>query len=442
MTTTGIDDTSLAGRSVAIIGGGLMGCAIALELARRSAQVVVLERNPGPGQGSTSASSAIIRFHYSTESGTALAYEGMHYWRHWRDHIGFVPDDGLAELVTTGMVGLADETRHADRCKPILDRLGIPNEWWDVDELARRMPYLDVASFWPPTRPDDDRFFESPSGQVRGALYEPEGGFVTDPMLAARNLHDAAVAAGASFRFGSTVTGVEMAGGRVSGVSLSDGVTIEADVVVNAAGPHSSVVNEMAGLSGTMTITTRPLRQEVHLVPAPGLDGDGGLLPALGDGDSGFYYRDDGHGQLLVGSLEPDCDPLEWLDDADAADQRLTDQWEAQTMRVARRIPSVGVPHDRLGIVGVYDASDDWVPIYDRTDVDGFYVAIGTSGNQFKNAGAVGHLMAEIIGAVEAGHDHDADPVVVTGVHTGLRIDAATFARNRARADSSMSVRG
>ena len=30
----------------------------------------------------------------------------------------------------------------------------------------------------------------------------------------------------------------------------------------------------------------------------------------------------------------------------------------------------------------MYDVSDDWIPIYDRTDLDGFYVAIGTSGNQ------------------------------------------------------------
>ena len=29
---------------------------------------------------------------------------------------------------------------------------------------------------------------------------------------------------------------------------------------------------------------------------------------------------------------------------------------------------------------------EDWLPIYDRTYLDGLYVAIGTSGNQFKNA--------------------------------------------------------
>ena len=48
-------------------------------------------------------------------------------------------------------------------------------------------------------------------------------------------------------------------------------------------------------------------------------------------------------------------------------------------------------------VVDLYDVSDDWVPIYDRTDLDGFYVAIGTSGNQYKNGPVAGHVMAELI---------------------------------------------
>ena len=45
-------------------------------------------------------------------------------------------------------------------------------------------------------------------------------------------------------------------------------------------------------------------------------------------------------------------------------------------------------------MTGLYDVSRRLVPIYDRTGVDGFYVAIGTSGNQFKNAPVVGRFLA------------------------------------------------
>ena len=155
---------------IVVVGAGVMGCSIATDLARRGHQVTVVDRGPGPGMGSTSASSAIVRFHYSTVSGTALAYEGMHYWRNWPAHIGIEPEGGYIRFVTTGLVGLIDQTGHAERCKPILDQLGIPNEWWDTEELTRRMPYLNAGEFWPPSRPEDDRFFVEPKASFRGPL--------------------------------------------------------------------------------------------------------------------------------------------------------------------------------------------------------------------------------------------------------------------------------
>ena len=90
---------------------------------------------------------------------------------------------------------------------------------------------------------------------------------------------------------------------------------------------------------------------------------------------------------LAVGSLEPACDELEWLDDPDDYQRTVSPAgWERQTLRLARRIPELRIPNRPLGIVGIYDVADDWIPIYDRTALPGFYVAIGTSGNQFKNA--------------------------------------------------------
>ncbi|MFV2039364.1 MAG: FAD-dependent oxidoreductase, partial [Acidimicrobiales bacterium] len=161
------------------------------------------------------------------------------------------------------------------------------------------------------------------------------------------------------------------------------------------------------------------------------------------DDDTGIYFRPEVGNNVLIGSVDPVCDPREFVD-PDDYDTRLSDeQWEAQVLRANRRFPSLGVPHEKKGVVDLYDVSDDWLPIYDRTDLDGFYVAIGTSGNQYKNAGVAGHLMAELITAVEAGHDHDASPLVTTGHYTGLELDIGFYSRNREiNADSSMSVHG
>ena len=70
--------------------------------------------------------------------------------------------------------------------------------------------------------------------------------------------------------------------------------------------------------------------------------------------------------------------------------------------------PMLGVPNSLRGVVDLYDVTEDWAPIYDKTVLPGFYVAIGTSGNQFKNAPVVGKMMTKLIQECEAGRDHDA----------------------------------
>jgi sarcosine oxidase, subunit beta len=123
--------------------------------------------------------------------------------------------------------------------------------------------------------------------------------------------------------------------------------------------------------------------------------------------------------------------------------QRHQAQWEAQVYRLARRVPSLGIPTAPRGFADLYDCSDDWIPIYDRSDLAGFYMAVGTSGNQFKNAGVAAHCVAELIEACERGHDHDADPVIVRARYTGADLNMGMYSRLRAiDPGSSFSVMG
>jgi sarcosine oxidase, subunit beta len=177
----------------------------------------------------------------------------------------------------------------------------------------------------------------------------------------------------------------------------------------------------------------RPMRQEVHHVPAPaGFNHGDRLGPVIADLDLGTYVRATPGDGLLVGGTEPECDPLQWLDSPEEASPNPTVAvYEAQLTRAARRLPALTIPPTPRGIVGVYDVASDWTPVYDRTGLDGFYVAMGTSGNQFKNAPLAGRFMANIIDAVENGHDHDADPVHYTGSYTDVVVNLGTFSRKR-----------
>jgi len=140
--------------------------------------------------------------------------------------------------------------------------------------------------------------------------------------------------------------------------------------------------------------------------------------------------------------MEPACDEMEWVN-PDHFNRNLTDQWTAQVYRMALRIPGLGIPSQPKGIVDLYDVSDDWIPIYDKSDLEGFYMAVGTSGNQFKNAPGVGAMMAEIIDACRQGRDHDREPIQFRLCHTGRTIDTGYYSRQREiNPESSFSVVG
>ena len=279
-------------------------------------------------------------------------------------------------------------------------------------------------------------------GELEGGVFFPCAGYVSDPQLAAHNVARAAEAAGATFRYNCEVTEIRRADGRVAGVTLADGGAIDAPVVVNVAGPHSAKINRMAGVEDGMNIKTKALRQEVAHVPAPpGFDiARDGMVTS--DGDIACYTRPEIGNHMLIGSEDPDCEERVWVD-PDDYDRNFTDQWTEMVYRTGQRIPTLGIPSKMKGVVDLYDVSDDWIPIYDKSDLPGFYMAIGTSGNQFKNAPVAGLLMAELIAACEGGRNHDAEPVQVHMKHTGRSLDVGFYSRRREiNEDSSFSVLG
>lgn len=426
-----------------VIGAGVIGAAIGLELARSGRRVLNIDRLPAAGYGSTGNSCAIIRVHYSTVDGTALAYDSYFDWKRWADYLGAADERGLAEFRDCGC--LVMKTEQNGRLARIVDnvsRLGIPYEEWDADRIRAALPIYDLKRYWPAKRQDEPGFGEPTGGALDGGVFFPTAGYINDPQLASHNLQRAAEAAGGRFLFNRAVVEIPVAGNRVQGVVLDDGTRIAAPVVVNVAGPHSARVNAMVGADRDMTITTRPVRQEVVHVDAPaGFDLAGSGI-VVSDSDIACYVRPETGNHILVGSEDPECDPREVVD-PDGFDRGLSDQAVTQAMRFAQRVPSLALSPRPKGVVDLYDVSDDWIPIYDRSCVDGFYMAIGTSGNQFKNAPGAGRLMARLIAHVEGGGDHDARPMPFRLQNIDQTVDTATFSRRRRiNPDSSFSVLG
>jgi len=429
-----------------IIGAGVIGSSVAFELAKRGYKTLNIDKLPTSGYGSTSNSCAIVRAHYSTWDGVAMAYEGFFYWDDWENYLGVEDERGMIKYMKTGsiMFKLQGED-HSKKSLKFFEEIGVEHEIWDLEKLRERMPIYSHDQYDGTTRPDDDEhFFDKTGKKIEGAVFTPGSGYVSDPQLSSHNLQVAAEANGGEFLFNNEIKEIRQEDGKVLGVSLKTGEQIDAPIVVNVAGPHSFVINRMAGVEEEMNIKTKALRHEVHHVPSPeGFDFEKDGFHTS-DGDNYIYFRPETGNTILIGSEDPVCDPKEWIEDPDNYNNQVTEsQWRAQVYRCARRIPDLKIPSRTSGVVDLYDVSDDWIPIYDKSALRGFYMAIGSSGNQFKNAPVAGHCMAELIDACEKGHDHDANPLKVTTVYTGLELNMGFYSRNREiNPNSSFSVNG
>ncbi len=426
-----------------VIGAGVIGACVAFELAKKGWKTLSVDKNASAGYGSTSASCAIIRTYYSVYETCAISYEGWFYWKDWPGYLGVADPRGMAVYHDTGcLVVKTGHNKGLGHIAEIMDRIGCPYQHLTPDEMKARLPIIDLHEFGPAKRPEDPGFGEPSGGLLAGGVFFPRGGYVSDPALSAQNAECAAKSKGAEFRYRAEVVAVRRAKGRVAGVTLADGAEIDAPVVVNVAGPHSAKINQMAGVFDAMKMKTRALRHEVAHVPSPqGFDFEArGMV--YSDSDIATYCRPELGNHILIGSEDPACDKREWVD-PDDFNREFTEQWRVQALRLAQRFPELPIPSRMKGVVDLYDVTEDWIPIYDRTDLDGFYVAIGTSGNQFKNAPVAGKMMTRLIEACEAGHDHDRDPVVFHLDHIGHDVTVGFFSRNReVNPNSSFSVLG
>jgi len=427
-----------------IIGAGIIGCATSYALGQKGWRVLNIDRLPACGYGSTSGSCAIIRPYYSTLDGSAMAYESHYYWRDWADYLGGadIDEKGLIEYINCG--SLVMKTSLNDYLKPcmaLMDELDCPYEEFSPEQIVEKLPVWNTQSYGPAKLPEDAEFGIANDTPIQGAVMFRAGGYINDPQLATHNIMRAAEKAGSSFIYNAQVVEIRRSNGRVCGITLDNGDTIDSPVVLNAAGPHSSKINRLADVEKLMKVKTRALRQEVAHVPLPaGYNSETACVTS--DSDIGVYTRPEHGDSLLIGSEDPPVDKHEWVD-PDDYNRDFTEQWRVQVLRVCQRVPNLGVPNQMRGVVDLYDVTDDWIPIYDQSQLRGFYMAIGTSGNQFKNAPIVGEMMADIIEATENGNDQDKNPIDFHLKYIDRSVTTGFYSRLRdINQDSSFSVLG
>eukprot|EP00759_Apiculatamorpha_spiralis_P052541 PhF_6_TR5767/c0_g1_i1/m.8505 len=441
-----------------IIGAGVIGCSSALEMSRRGLRVAVVDGNSGPGNGTTSFSSAICRVFYSVPDAVRISWEAYQVYSNWQEHVKLPSSHDLPKFRECGAILLRspNSVQLIDSTTKTFNELGIKYITRDFKETQKRVECIgwDVSQSYVPRILDDPKFDEPvPDQRIEGSIEIPSTGYISDPRLATQNLHAASTlsAKPAQYYFGSRVVEVLAEAERVVGVKLANGLTLQSPVVLNAAGPHSSLVNKMVYSGRNVppddsTVTTRPLRVEVAYLPAPpGIDLDKhGVMTA--DFEVGVYMRPEFGNRLLVGGIEPPCDELEWVEpkDIDNISTTLGEHWKHNVYRAALRIPKLPIPsdHHARGVASMYDATPDWSPIIDKSALRGYYNAIGTSGNCFKKAPVIGQAVAELVIACENGLNHDVNPLEVKLTRTNSVLKLGSFSRKRSLHATTGSVIG
>jgi glycerol-3-phosphate dehydrogenase len=272
---------------VAVIGGGVVGCAVAHALARRGVASVVLEAEPGLALGASGTNSGIL-------------------------HTGF--DSKPGELETRLIL------RSAELRQTVLAELGVP-----VLRCGARLTPADEHERAAVARLAANALENGVEATLQsdGALFVP-GEAVTDPVSYVHALASAAQGGGATVRLDTQVVGLSPTAGDARGARAEDAVELQlrggerirAAAAVNCAGLFA---DEIAALAGERSFRIYPRKGE-FLVYAPAEPPSEILLPvpsALGKGVLVFPTLD---GHTIAGPTAREReDKNDWSVEPDAA---------------------------------------------------------------------------------------------------------------------------
>ncbi|THE65901.1 FAD-binding oxidoreductase [Salinadaptatus halalkaliphilus] len=358
--------------TVVVVGGGIVGMASAYELADRGVDVIVCE-NGSIGNGSTERAVGGIRAQFSTPATVEMSLASMAVWDAFEERFGETID-----YRRTGYLFLARSSEDADALEAAVatqsDR-GVPSEVISPDMAHEYCPAIDPSQF------------------VAGS-YSPTDG-VADPHLALQAYTSAAREAGAEIRTQTPVTdiyrdGVAAATGtrRVAGVETSES-RLEADYVVNAAGPWAGEVGAMADVS----LPIVPKRRQIAVVRPETTISESSPLTI--DLESGTYFRPERGDDALVGGHVDDADPVV---DPDGYTRSMDFEWAGRVLETVAGWTSAFGPESAIkrGWAGLYAVTPDDNAIIEES-VPGFITAGGFSGHGFQHAPATGQLVAELI---------------------------------------------
>ncbi len=354
------------GYEVIIVGGGVVGTAIAFNLAELGVKrVLLLERN-AVCSGDTAKSCGIVRTHYSNPLTCQMAVIGRDILADFTARVG-----GESGFKRCGYLIFSGPTMRDDFEWNIAlqQQAGAQVELIDAKHAMEIHPRL---------KP----------GRIAGAAFEPLSGYA-DAHLTTMSYAEAARRLGAKIRQGVCVRRlVESTEDRVSGVETDQGVISAAQVVV-AAGVWTNALTGTVGLRYPYETTNHKV---VHFSFDEDYSAD--RYPVVRDLPGVCYSRPHDGGMLLG-----DSDRGEGAPDADYVDETLSKDGGGHFLQnFANCFDGFAGTRITSHWAGHYDISPDSNPLIGGfPGKDGLIAVCGLSGGGFKLAPCIGRMVAERI---------------------------------------------
>jgi sarcosine oxidase subunit beta len=346
---------------VVIIGGGIMGLALAWNLAAKGAQkIVVLERGY-LCEGASGRNGGGVRAQWATPTLIELAKESIDFMGRFAQELGI-----NVWLRKGGYLFLAhdDETvKRIEESAALQKRHGLPTRVISPDECLAIVPELDTSRFV-------------------AAAWNPDDGVVF-PWPFLWGYADGARKRGVQVETFTRVTGIEVSEGRVRGVSTDRG-RVAADRVVVASGAWSPLVSRLAGVE----LPNQPYRHEI-VSSEPLKPFLGPLVSMLG---TGLYFSQSMRGEIVGGMGDPHEEP--GLNQTSSL--RFLSRYARALTEIIPRTSNVKLLRQWAGC---YDVTPDHSPILGETPgVAGLLQMSGFVGHGFMMAPAVARRMADWMG--------------------------------------------
>lgn len=374
---------------IVIIGGGIIGCAVAFNLAKKGMKDIVVLEKEFLASGATGRCGAGVRQQWGTRQNCLLAKESMTILENISDYLEEKVD---IELKQKGYLLLSfseKETKQFAKNLEVQHSLNIPSMALTPHQAQEIVPILNTE-------------------KIHSAAFCPTDGHA-NPFLTTEAYAKAAKKRGVEICTFTQATAIKIENGKIKGVQTDKGF-IETERVLNAAGGWAYEIGKMAGLK-------LPVFSERHEILVtekvpPMLD------PMVMSFSFNIYCQQTPNGSFVMGHGPKNEKP----------GHNVNSTWqflEAMAQKVTYLLPAIKKIRVVRQWAGSYNISPDRQPIICESEqLPGYYMAVGFSGHGFMLGPSIGVYLSELITGETPSYD--------------VTLDLGRFARNESIAEPSV----